>query len=231
MREILGRRRMTRSTLRNAALTCATRWRWPVLPGTTLLSGASARSGGRGEPLCSCGDRACVVPGAHPAQPDLLAATTDARMVGWWWDQRPDASLILATGAPAAGRRSPCALSLPAAAGARALAEFDRLGLRVGPVLATPTRFALLVEAYGLEELGDLLYAQDRVPSSLRFHGEGGYVALPPTPAGGARVRWERPPAAGRGAELPRLPRMEPLLDILVEASAAVPDTGSRLAY
>ncbi len=228
MREILGRRRMNRSLLRNAALTCATRWHWPVLPG------ASIRPGGGSEPAsCSCADPECVVPGAHPLDPVLPAATTDARMVGWWWNRRPDASLLLATGATVAGRRAPCALSLPAAAGRYALAEFDRLGIRLGPVLASPTRYALLVEPYELEELGDLLYAQDRVPSSLRFHGEGGYTVLPPSPALTGGVCWERAPEAGsgQGCRAPWLPRMERLLQTLVEAGAAMPDTGSRLAY
>jgi len=270
MREILGRRRMNRSSLRNAALTCATRWHWPVLPGASIRldgeSGQTARSLAPGSPtpgspetdtdtgggpallaetaLCACGDPECVVPGAHPLDPVLLAATCDARMVDWWWTRRPDASLLLATGAPAGGasagdsaargRRSPCALSLPAAAGQAALAEFDRLGVRVGPVVAMPTWYALLVRPYELEELGELLYAQDRVPSSLRFHGDGGYAVLPPTPAATGGVRWERRPeedAAADGGPAPWLPRMETVLETLVEASTETPDTGSRLAY
>lgn len=242
MREILGRRRMTRSTLRNAALTCATQWQWPVLPGVAPALPDTAKEipgkqpagtvPGGSEPSstqvrCSCPDPDCVVPGAHPLDPVLLAATTDARMVRWWWTERPSAPLILATGG-----RAPCALSLPAVAGARALAEFDRLGIRVGPVVATATRCALLVAPYALEELGELLYAHDWVPSSLRFHGEGGYVALPPSRTGTGGVRWERRPVAERGAGgAPWLPRMETILDALVEASTTTPDTGSTLAY
>lgn len=228
MREILGMRRMTRSSLRNAALTCATRWHWPVLPGASVRPG-----GGSAEASCSCADPECVVPGAHPTEPVLLAATTDPRMVASWWNRRPDASLLLATGAVAGGRRAPCVLSLPADAGRLAVREFDRLGMRLGPVAATPTRYALLVAPYELAELGELLYAQDRVPSSLRFHSEGGYAVLPPSPGASGGVRWERPPETGRGkgCRAPWLPRMEPLLQTLIEASAANPDTGSRLAY
>ncbi|MFR9673155.1 bifunctional DNA primase/polymerase [Streptomyces sp. TR06-5] len=226
MREILGRRRMTRSTLRNAALTCATHRRWPVLPG------ASVRSGDGSPHLsCSCADPECVVPGAHPLDPVLLAATTDARMVRWWWTRRPDASLLLATGTAVDGRRAPCALSVPATAGASALARFDRLGVRLGPVVATPTRYALLVEPYELAELGEILYAQDRVPSSLRFHGDGGYVVLPPSPVVTGGVRWERPPQDDAEQGTPWLPRMEDLLETLIEASVDAPDSGSRLAY
>jgi hypothetical protein len=193
------------------------------------------------------------VPGAHPFDPVLLAATTDARMIDWWWTNRPAAPLILATGG-----RAPSALSLPAIAGARALAEFDRRGERLGPVVATPTRFTLLVAPYDLAELGERLYAHDWVPSSLRFHGEGGYVALPPSHTGAGRVRWERKPVAADGRDdegrktrrglfgggsrrarrgggltpgVPFLPRMESVLDVLVEASATAPDSGTSLTY
>jgi hypothetical protein len=249
MREILGRRRMNWSSPRNAALHCATQWEWPVLPGATLTlpspsvqpskqppppapsTSASTPSSPPALPVrqtrtptCACHDPACVVPGAHPLDPVLLAATTDARMVGWWWTQTPTAPLILATGS----RGGPSALSLPAVAGARALAAFDRAGVRLGPVVATPTRFTLLVAPYELEELGDRLYAYDWVPSSLRFHGDGGYVALPPSQTGTGRVRWERqPPTRG----VPWLPRMTSVLDVLVEASAAAPESGSSLTY
>lgn len=242
MREILGRRRSLlpwgwlqgrrfrarsarsaqRSPMRSTALAAATEWQWPVVPGAPLAS-----SGGRGESaVCACRDPECVVPGAHPFEPVLLAATTDAAMVGWWWEAKPDAPVILATGGTAA-----CALSLPAVAGARALATFARTGVRLGPVIATPTRFSVLVAPYGLEELGDLLYAQDQVPSCLRFHGDGGYVPLPGSLTGAGKVRWERKPECGTDDRRPWLPRMETLLDVLVEESAATPDTGSRLAY
>ncbi|MEV7414319.1 bifunctional DNA primase/polymerase [Streptomyces sp. NPDC089919] len=232
MREILGRRlqRLRRPrrggppVLLDAALTCATLWRWPVLPGV----GPAAPSGGRtaAEARCACPDPDCVVPGAHPFDPGLLAATTDARMVRWWWTNRPAAPLILATGGSA-----PCAVSLPAAAGARALARLDEQGLRLGPVVATPTRMSLLVAPYSLERLGELLHAKDRVPASLRFHGEGGYLLLPPAAgtAGAAQARWERAPLPGSAR--PWLPDVEAVVDALVEASTATPGGGSRLAY
>lgn len=152
---------------------------WKATRGQTRRPAAGAR------PVCACPDPGCVVPGAHPFDPGLLAATTDARMVRWWWTRRPDAPVLLATGGHA-----PCAVSLPAAAGARALAVLDQRGLRVGPVVATPTRWSLLVAPYGLERLGELLYALDTVPSSLRFHGPGGYLVLPPSQTGTGGVRW-----------------------------------------
>jgi bifunctional DNA primase/polymerase-like protein len=228
MREITGKRRLNRSSLRHAALTCATRWRWPVVPGATA---APSAAGDASSPACSCADADCVVPGAHPGDPGLLAATADARMVGWWWDRSPDAPVVLATGTPVHGRRSPCAVSLPAVAGERALAELDRLRVRLGPVLATPTRCTLLVRPYDLAELGELLYAQDVVPSSLRFHGAGGYVALPPSCTGLGRVGWVRPPVGAGDGTGPWLPQTADLLDVLVEATLTVPEGGSRLAY
>lgn len=156
-------------------------------------------------------------------------------MVRWWWGNRPAAPLILATGG-----RAPCALSLPAVAGARALVALDGMGVRLGPVVATPTRWSLLVAPYSLERLGELLHAKDWVPSSLRFHGEGGYLVLPPSETGAGPVWWERAPspaprirtgAAGPAAAAPWLPDVEAVVDALVEASSGAPGGGSRLAY
>ncbi|MFJ6867785.1 bifunctional DNA primase/polymerase [Streptomyces termitum] len=197
--------------------------------GTRAGSGTSAGTGGapgvaRGGPVCACPDADCVVPGAHPFDPGLLAATTDERMIRWWWTRRPDAPVVLATGGGA-----PCAVSLPALAGARALRALDARGMRLGPVVATPTRWSILVAPYDLERLGELLYAKDGVPSSLRFHGEGGYLLLPPSATGAGQVRWERAPLAGSAR--PWLPDVEAVVDALVEASTATPGGGSRLAY
>ncbi|MFI8963184.1 bifunctional DNA primase/polymerase [Streptomyces sp. NPDC053493] len=228
---------------RDAALRYAGAWGWPVVPGVGLRqAGAPAGAPRRtltlrpaaapkpaGPAACACPDPECVVPGAHPFDPGLLAATTDARMIGWWWDRRPDAPVLLATGG-----RAPCAVSLPAVAGARALAALDAQGLRLGPVVATPTRWALLVAPYGLERLGELLYAKDSVPSSLRFHGEGGYLPLPPSTTGTGQVRWERAPlddSAADGSARPWLPDVEAVVDALIEASTSMPGGGSRLAY
>lgn len=233
MREILGRRRRLRFRRKRgpvqpaqleAALICATEWQWPVLPGVGPKT-VSARGGGDARGAgCACPDPECVVPGAHPFEPGLLAATTDERMVRWWWTNRPTAPLVLAT-----GKNAPCAVSLPAVAGARALSVLDGMNLRLGPVVATPTRWSLLVAPYSLEELGELLYAKDCVPSSLRFHGEGGYLVLPPSETGAGQVRWERAPLPGTAT--PWLPQVEAVVDALVAASTSAPDGGSRLSY
>lgn len=210
MREILGRRRRPLfrrngggpETL-DAALTFATAWQWPVLPGVAPDPQGRAR--------CACPDPECAVPGAHPFDPGLLAATTDERMVRWWWTNRPSAPIVLATGGTA-----PCGVSLPAAAAARALGILDRRGMRLGPVIAAPTRWALLVKPYSLQQLGELLYAKDFVPGSLRFHGEGGYLALPPSGTGQGAVRWERAPLPGSAS--PWMPDVEAVVDAVVDA-------------
>ncbi|GAA1911396.1 bifunctional DNA primase/polymerase [Streptantibioticus ferralitis] len=236
MREILGRRRgfmwskwsrRERSTPRAAALTCAEQWRWPVVPGAGFELGAEERRGtsrSGAVRACACGRPDCAVPGVHPHDPELLAATTDPRMVGWWWTKRPDAPVLLATGGPAS------AVSLPASAGVKALATLDAMGVRLGPVIATPTRTTLLVAPYSMEELGELLHRHDWVPSSLRYHGRGGYVVLPPSDTGTSRAAWERAPQPGPGGSAPWLPDIAVIVDTLVEAGASAPD-GSRLAY
>lgn len=209
MREILGRRRRLLSQrgdggpeLIGAALTFAAEWQWPVLPGVPADPEGRSR--------CACPDPECTIPGAHPFDPAVLAATTDERMVRWWWSNRPAAPIVLATGG-----RAPCAVSLPAPAAATALAALDLAGLRVGPVVATPSRWAILVKPYSMEQLGELLYAQDWVPHSLRFHGEGGYLALPPSVTGEGEVRWERAPLPGSAT--PWLPDVEAVVDTVVE--------------
>lgn len=267
MREILGRRRRLLSwrvgrkpdqspALLGAALTFATAWRWPVLPGVGTedqarrgldaldtradRQGAARRRTGKGTrksakgtgapaprgttARCACPDPDCAFPGAHPLDPGLLAATTDERMVRWWWTNRPGAPVLLATGG-----RAPCAVSLPAVAGARALAALDKAGVRLGPVVATQARIFILVAPYSMEQLGALLYAKDWVPGSLRFHGEGGYVALPPSETGRGQVRWERPPASDTplrssgdgtlpGSAAPWVPEVRTVVDAVVDA-------------
>ncbi|MEU6481251.1 bifunctional DNA primase/polymerase [Streptomyces sp. NPDC047017] len=210
MREIPGRRRRLLSRRGGggpepigSALTIAARWQWPVLPGVAPDPHRPGR--------CGCPDPDCTVPGAHPFDPGLLAATTNARMVRWWWTNRPTAPIVLATGGTA-----PCAVSLPALAAARALHALDRAGLRLGPVVASPARWAILVRPYSMEQLGELLYAKDFVPGSLRFHGEGGYLALPPSETGTGPVRWERAPLPGSAA--PWVPDVEAVVDAVVDA-------------
>ncbi len=236
------------SALREAALHCAREWNWPVLPGVGHLGPATVAHDGSGGVAaararllglrndrrtgvnraaesypCACPRPDCPVPGAHPNDPGLLAATSDPRMVESWWGRRPEAPVVLATGGPVS------AVSLPVDAGTRAVRALEELGVRLGPVIATPTRMVLLVAPYSLEELGELLCRQEWVPSSLRYHGCGGYVMLPPSQTGGGGVHWVREPRAGtRGT--PFLPDIAVVVDMLVAAGVSAPD-GTHLAY
>jgi len=228
MREILGRRRKIsrrrreRTALLDAALVYAEQWQWRVVPGAGF--DAPGPETGAAAPACACARPNCPVPGAHPLDPGLLAATRDPRMVRWWWEKRPEAPVVLATG----DRVS--AASLPAVAGARAVQALEEFGFRLGPVLATPTRYVFLVAPYSLPELGELLDSQDWVPTSLRYHGDGGYVALPPAVEGVGTLRWVRPPAVMEGSYAPWLPGIDVLVDALVRAGRTSPD-GDRLTY
>jgi hypothetical protein len=227
MREILGRRRKLslkregRTAYLNAALMYAEHWRWRVVPGAGYDKPGSWRPS-TGQP-CACPRPNCPVPGAHPLDPGLLAATRDPRMVRWWWTRRPDAPIVLATG----DRVS--AASLPAAAGAEALTALEHFGFRLGPVAATPTRCYFLVAPYSLDELGELLDSQDWVPTSLRYHGDGGYVPLPSC-GGGGGTHWVRPPMPGKEGGAPWLPPIDSLVDALVRAGRTAPD-GDRLRF
>ncbi|PBC78794.1 bifunctional DNA primase/polymerase-like protein [Streptomyces sp. TLI_235] len=207
-----GSRRREQGALLLAALEAADRG-WPVVPGARAVRGVYGP--------CTCGEARCPLAGAHPHDPPLAAATTDGRMVQWWWEHRaPGAPVVAATG------RSLCAVSLPAAAGERVLRYFADVGVPVGPVLASPGRYALLVAPFTLEDLGGLLAERPWVPGSLRYHGPGGYVLLPPSQTGAGGVHWVSPPAA----DALWLPQVGALLEGLIAASVAEPD-GSRLAY
>jgi hypothetical protein len=92
----------------------------------------------------------------------------------------------------------------------------DAQGMRLGPVVASPTRWAILVRPYSMEQLGELLYSKDFVPGSLRFHGEGGYIALPPSETGRGDIRWERAPLPGSAT--PWVPDVEAVVDAVVDA-------------
>jgi hypothetical protein len=240
MRGILGRRRRRkwssrwssqwskakrdRSALRTAALTYAEQWKWPVLPGAGCDRDITDRDTNQAGLACACPRLDCAVPGGHLHTPGLLAATTDPRMVDWWWTNRPDAPVILATGDPVS------AVSLPSAAGVRAITVLEEAGVRLGPVVMTPTRCLFLVAPYSFEELGELLDHHDWVPSSLRYHGRGGYMVLPPSRIAAGRADWTRAPQPGLNGGAPWLPQIATIVDMLVEAGIGAPDE-SRLTH
>ncbi|CAM5300086.1 hypothetical protein SALBM135S_01797 [Streptomyces alboniger] len=96
----------------------------------------------------------------------------------------------------------PCAVSLPADAGARALAALDEAGIRLGPVVATESRVFLLVAPYSLAQLGELLHARDHVPGSLRLPQARAATSRCHPPGRGRERSWERAPAARLGRAL-----------------------------
>jgi hypothetical protein len=222
-------RRQERLSLLSTAVACA-RAGWPLVPGAGLH---------RWSRLCRCGREDCTVPGVHPFEPPLLAASADERMVRWWWARSPDAPVVLATGTKVA------ALSVPAEAGRGALDELDLLGVRTGPVMAAPGRYTFLTQAYSFDVLGDLLdrYGLDRygmVPNELRFHGPDGYLAIPPSRTPRSTLTWLRAPEApdrpiiGTAADpvpfagTPYLPPVADLVSTLVDTCHHVTTAGGR---
>ncbi|MEV4559989.1 bifunctional DNA primase/polymerase [Kitasatospora sp. NPDC049285] len=200
---LLPGRRRVRALALSAALEAATGRGWPVVPGARALRGAAGP--------CSCADRACPTPGAHPDDPSLEAATTDVRMIRYWWERRaPGAPVLVATG------RALGAVSLPRPAGPWLLRHLDEIGVPCGPVLGTANRYVLLTAPYTLPELGALLAERPWVPGVLRYHGPGGYLVLPPARTGSGAVHWVRRPIEDE----PWLPQVGTLLGGLITASA-----------
>ncbi|MFB8240294.1 bifunctional DNA primase/polymerase [Kitasatospora purpeofusca] len=170
----LGARRRTRVTTSQAAAEYTGRWGWAV------VVGEPARAAGTPE-RCHCGTPRCAAPGLHP----VPGAGPDA-------GPGPDASVLFPTG------RAFDVLDVPEQAGLQALVRLERMGTQVGPVLAAPTgRLQFLVAAGTALRLPDLLYRMgwDDAALDLACHGEGSFVAAPPTVlAGLGPVRWLRRP-------------------------------------
>ncbi|MGV9268727.1 bifunctional DNA primase/polymerase [Kitasatospora sp. NPDC003701] len=170
----LGARRRTRVTASRAAAEYTGRWGWAVTVGN--LAGPATTAA-----RCHCGATHCAAPGLHPAPGGSPAARTET-----------DVSVLFPTG------RAFDVLDVPEQAGLQALVRLERMGTQVGPVLASPTgRLQFLVAAGTALRLPDLLYRMgwDDAALDLTCHGEGSYVAAPPTVLGGlGPVRWLRRP-------------------------------------
>nr|WP_237694899.1 bifunctional DNA primase/polymerase [Streptomyces sp. SID5468] len=172
----------------DAAVRYAEGRHWEVCPGAWLVEAD-------GVTRCSCGDPGCSEPGAHPTRPDWPGqATGNPDAVRRLWSGQLQASVLLPTG------RTFDAVDVPEAAGCLALARLERMELPLGPVLFTPTRRLVFLVLPGAKaKLPDLLRALGRRPGTLdlRVHGDGDYLAAPPTRLGGAGpVRWARRPNA-----------------------------------
>lgn len=189
---------------------------WPVCQGASPsrgLDGIGMPEPGR---ACSCDRVGCPAPGAHPVSPTWqMQATVDAAVIGQWWEARPEANVILATG------RVFDVLDVPAVAGATALARMGAAAVETGPVAVQGTErmlFFVLTRgapddedewwSCGLDASPDLTAATE----VLRWHCRDSYVLAPPSRYGsGQDVRWVRPPAGA-------LPDALRLLEYLVDA-------------
>ena len=145
-----------------------------------------------------------------------MQATVDNAVIGQWWETRPEANVILATG------RVFDVLDVPAAAGAAALARMDAAGVETGPVAVQGTeRMLFFVVTRGAPDDEDEWWScgLDASPDpamqaeAVRWHCRDSYVPAPPSKFGtGQDVRWVREPSARP------LPDGLRLLEYLVDA-------------
>lgn len=193
-------------SLLDTAVRYAEERHWDVFPGTWLEAVDGVQ-------YCSCGERACAAPGAHPAREDWVTqATGSATVARRMWQRQPTASILLPTG------RTFDAICVPETAGFLALARMERMELTLGPVTLTPERrMQFFVLPGACAKVPELVRALGWSPASLDLVtlGEGAYVAAPPTRYGArGAVQWAcRPTAANRW-----LPDAEELISPLAYA-------------
>ncbi|MEW2522352.1 bifunctional DNA primase/polymerase [Actinacidiphila alni] len=188
-----GARRRTRAAV------CTTVAEYTGLCGWSVVPGARAARGGG---ACSCGAADCRRPGAHPLPfADTIPAGSTLEEAARAWAQVPGAAVLLPVG------RSFDVLDVTEASGRRALVRLERMGLRLGPVLLTPTGRAQFFVAPGAAaELPHLLYRMgwDDARLDLRCLGPGDHVTAPPSDLGGlGPVRWLREPLLDCAAQPP----------------------------
>ncbi|WP_404816736.1 bifunctional DNA primase/polymerase [Streptomyces thermolineatus] len=181
---MLGSRRRSRASLCTTVAEYAGLWGWTVVPGARVVRGGT----------CSCGAPDCAAPGAHPLPGGTgITPGTPLERIRSVWEEAEDASVLLRVGV------SFDVIDVGERAGARALARLERMGTRLGPVLATPTGRALFFVAPGAAgELPELLYRMgwDDADLDLRSLGPGDHVTAPPSDLGSyGPVRWLRRPA------------------------------------
>jgi hypothetical protein len=193
MREIRpGARRRGRSSECTAVAEFTGLWGWDVVPGARAAAG-----------VCSCGKADCPAPGAHPLDfAPVIPAGATLDEVSDTWGEFPGAAVMLEVG------RAFDVIEVAEAAGRRALARLERMGLPLGPVTASPDGRAHFFVAPGAAaELPRLLYRMGWDDASLDLHGlgPGTYVTAPPSDRGGlGPVRWLRPPALDSATRPPQ---------------------------
>ncbi|GAA1407099.1 bifunctional DNA primase/polymerase [Kitasatospora putterlickiae] len=167
---------------------------WEVAPGAWLVDGD-------GPARCSCGERRCALPGAHPIDTDWARrASAGPGAVLRWWTEHPEASILLPTG------RSFDVLDVPEVAGCLALARMERMGLQLGPAVVVPAapgrsgrRLHFLVLPGVAARLPEMLRKLGWAPGRLDLvaRGEGDWTVAPPSRVGsGGFAQWARSPTA-----------------------------------
>ncbi|MFI0241219.1 bifunctional DNA primase/polymerase [Streptomyces sp. NPDC016845] len=191
-----GSRRRGRTSGRASACTAVAEftglWGWDVVPG--------ARAAG---PHCSCGKADCPAPGAHPLDPAAVVpagATLDE--VTDAWSRFPGASVLLPVG------RAFDIIDVPEPAGRRALIRLERMGLPLGPVIATPEGRAHFFVAPGAAaQLPTLLYRTGWDDATLDLHalGPGAHITAPPSDRSGlGPATWLRAPSLDTATQPPQ---------------------------
>jgi hypothetical protein len=184
---------------------------WPVCMGAYPHRGEIGRA-------CSCDRVGCPAPAAHPMSPAWqMQATVDTNLIRSWWETRPEANIILATG------RVFDVLDIPAMAGTAALARMSQAGVVSGPVAALGgDRMLFFVLTRGAPADEDEWWScgldsePESVTPGLRWHCRDSYVLAPPSRlASGTGSRWMRAPE-----EYP-LPDALRVLEHLVDACEA----------
>jgi hypothetical protein len=202
MREIRSNRSGARRRTRASACT-TTVAEYTGLCGWAVTPGARAsRGAGSAPPRCSCGAPDCPTPGAHPLSfaAEIPAGAT-LEQVNAVWDELPGAAVLLPVG------RAFDVIEVAERPGCRALVRLERMGLRLGPVLSTPTGRAQFFVAPGAAaDLPLLLYRTgwDDAELDLRCLGSGEHITAPPSDLGGlGPVRWLRRPELASAQQLP----------------------------
>ena len=172
--------------LKAAALTYIEERHWDVLPGASVIRADGAWR-------CSCGDNSCTALGSHPAHRDWAKQiTAQPSRVHGWWDEHPEAAVLLPTG------RTFDVIDVPEQAGCLALVRLERGGATLGPVAATPTRRLYFFVLPGAKrKLPAILMRAGwgRTALDLICHGEKDFVMAPPSRMGTrGQVQWARPP-------------------------------------
>jgi hypothetical protein len=194
-----------RDALRDAAVEYAS-WGWRVAPAHyARRPGRHRRTRRPGDSEeyapaagCSCAQRGCTAPGAHPVSRDWLARASTVRgtVEFWWWQPRPWNVLLVAGEAFDVW-------TVPASVARGALRNIEAENHPIGPVAYGPA---------GWQFFSRPAPGGWRLPRTIAHTGRGGYLLAPPSESTG-RVRWWRAPFGGG---TPRLPPWESTLDALL---------------